>query len=92
MPVLSAVDLKVNLPRLSVPVSLPADRVEDSAVFEVVGVDLAGPLYIKQSTKVLAVLYTCALYRALHLELVSSLSTDAFLLSFRSFVARRGSP
>ncbi|GBO26983.1 hypothetical protein AVEN_148065-1 [Araneus ventricosus] len=74
------------------PVSLPADRVKDAAVFEVVGVDLAGPLYIKRGTKVWAVLYTCALYRALHLELVSSLSTDAFLLSFRHFVARRGRP
>ncbi|GBO26557.1 hypothetical protein AVEN_205168-1 [Araneus ventricosus] len=47
------------------PVSLPADRVKDAAVFEVVGVDLAGPLYIKR---------------------------DAFLLSFRRFVARRGRP
>ncbi|GBN49024.1 hypothetical protein AVEN_59438-1, partial [Araneus ventricosus] len=73
-------------------VSLPADRVKDTAVFEVVGVDLAGPLYIKQGTKVWAVLYTCALYRALHLELVSSLSIDAFLLSFRRLVARRGRP
>ncbi|GBN85889.1 hypothetical protein AVEN_180976-1 [Araneus ventricosus] len=74
------------------PVSLPADRVKDAAVFEVVGVDLAGPLYIKRGTKVWAVLYTCALYRSLHLELVSSLSTYAFLLSFRHFVARRGRP
>jgi hypothetical protein len=74
------------------PVSLPADRVEDAAVFEVVGVDLAGPLYIKRGSKVWIVLYTCALYRAVHLELVSSLSSDAFLLSFRRFVARRGRP
>ncbi|GFX05903.1 integrase catalytic domain-containing protein [Trichonephila clavipes] len=58
----------------------------------VVGVDLAGPLYVKRSNKVWIVLYTCAIYRALHLELVSSLSTDAFLLSFRRFVARRGRP
>ncbi|GFT00486.1 integrase catalytic domain-containing protein [Trichonephila clavipes] len=31
----------------SEPVSLPGDRVNDAAVFEVVGVDLAGPLYVK---------------------------------------------
>ncbi|GFX25680.1 integrase catalytic domain-containing protein [Trichonephila clavipes] len=42
--------------------------------------------------KVWIVLYTCAIYHALHLELVSSLLTDAFLLSFRRFVARRGRP
>ncbi|GFX74662.1 integrase catalytic domain-containing protein [Trichonephila clavipes] len=74
------------------PVSLPSDRVKDAAVFEVVGVGLAGPLYVKRGDKVWIVLYTCAIYRALHLELVSSLSTDAFLLSFRRFVARRGRP
>ncbi|GFX77368.1 integrase catalytic domain-containing protein [Trichonephila clavipes] len=73
------------------PVALPSDRVKDAAVFEVVGVDLAGPLYVKRGDKVWIV-YTCAIYRALHLELVSSLSTDAFLLSFRRFVARRGRP
>ncbi|GFU12391.1 integrase catalytic domain-containing protein [Trichonephila clavipes] len=28
------------------PVSLPSDRVKDAAVFEVVGVDLAGPLFV----------------------------------------------
>ncbi|GFX73985.1 uncharacterized protein TNCV_2954681 [Trichonephila clavipes] len=74
------------------PVSLPSDRVKDAAVFEVLGVDLAGPLYVKQGDKVWIVFYTCAIYRALHLEFVSSLSTDAFLLSFRRFVARRGRP
>ncbi|GFX70522.1 integrase catalytic domain-containing protein [Trichonephila clavipes] len=74
------------------PVSLPSDRVKEAAELKVVGVDLAGPLYVKRDDKVSIVLYTCAIYRALHLELVSSLSTDAFLLSFRRFVAGRGRP
>ncbi|GFV06450.1 integrase catalytic domain-containing protein [Trichonephila clavipes] len=74
------------------PVSIPSDRVKGAAVFEVVGVDLAGPLYVKRGDKVWIVLYTCVIYRALYLELVSSLSTDAFLLSFRRFVARRRRP
>ncbi|GFV93189.1 integrase catalytic domain-containing protein [Trichonephila clavipes] len=34
------------------PVSLPSDRVKDAAVFEVVGVDLAGLLYVKQGDKI----------------------------------------
>ncbi|GFX70900.1 integrase catalytic domain-containing protein [Trichonephila clavipes] len=71
------------------PISLPSDRVKDAVVFEVVGADLAGPLYVKRGDKVWIVLYTCAIYRALQLELISSLSTDAFLLSFGRFVARR---
>ncbi|GFU97070.1 probable RNA-directed DNA polymerase from transposon X-element [Trichonephila clavipes] len=70
--------------------SLPSDRVKDSAVYEVVGADLTGLLYVKRGDKVWIVLYTCAIYRALHLELVSFLSTDAFLLFFRRFVVRRG--
>ncbi|GFY19407.1 integrase catalytic domain-containing protein [Trichonephila clavipes] len=73
-------------------VSLPSDRVKDAAVFEEVGVDLAGLLYVKRGDKFSIVLYTYAIYRALHIELVSSLSADAFLLYFRRFVARRGRP
>ncbi|XP_035217097.1 uncharacterized protein LOC118190490 [Stegodyphus dumicola] len=74
------------------PFSLPADIVENAAAFEVVGIDLAGPLFVKRGNKVWMVFYTCVLYRAIHLELITSLSTDAFLLSFRRFVARRGRP
>jgi hypothetical protein len=71
---------------------LPLDRVKDVAVFEVVGIDLGGPLYLKGGMKSSFVVYTCAVYRAVHLELVTSLSTDAFLLSLRRFIARRGRP
>jgi len=35
---------------------------------------------------------TCAVYRAIHLELVASLSTDDFLQALRRFIARRGRP
>ncbi|GFS54436.1 putative RNA-directed DNA polymerase from transposon X-element [Trichonephila clavipes] len=76
----------------SEPVSLPGDRVNDAAVFEVVGVDLAGHLYVKGGQKSWIVLFTCATYRAVHLELTSSFSTDDFLLSLRRFIARRGRP
>ncbi|GFY02639.1 integrase catalytic domain-containing protein [Trichonephila clavipes] len=78
--------------RFWIPVSLLGDRVNDAAVFEVVGVDLAGLLYVKGGQKSWIVLFTCATYRAVHLELTSSLSTDAFLLSLRRFIARRGRP
>ncbi|GFS99472.1 integrase catalytic domain-containing protein [Trichonephila clavipes] len=73
-------------------VSLPADRVRDAGVFEVIGIDLAGPLFLKNGEKVWVVLYTCAVYRAVHLELVTALSTNNFLLSLRRFIARRGRP
>lgn len=74
------------------PVGLPQDRVEESAVFEVSGVDLAGPLTLKGGGKCWIVLFTCAIYRAVHHELVLSFDTRSFLLCFRLFIARRGRP
>ncbi|OXA50438.1 uncharacterized protein LOC110854180 [Folsomia candida] len=71
---------------------LPLDRVRDAAVFEIVGIDLGGPLYLKGGQKAWFVVFTCAVYRAVHLELVTSLSTEAFLQSLRRFVSRRGRP
>ncbi|XP_021966107.1 uncharacterized protein LOC110861310 [Folsomia candida] len=71
---------------------LPEDRVRTSVAFEVVGVDLAGPLFLKGGTKIWTVLFTCAVYRCVHLELVKSLSTEAFLMAFHRFIDRRGTP
>jgi hypothetical protein len=71
---------------------LPEDRVKDAKAFEVVGVDLAGPLFLKSEGKAWIVLFTCAVFRCVHLELVQSLSTEAFLLAFHRFVSRRGRP
>ncbi|GFY26246.1 retrovirus-related Pol polyprotein from transposon 297 [Trichonephila clavipes] len=76
----------------SEPTPLPPDRVTDCAPFEIVGIDLAGPLFLKDGRKVWITLFTCAIYRAIHLELVNSLTSDAFLLALRCFIARRGRP
>ncbi|GFY76172.1 integrase catalytic domain-containing protein [Trichonephila inaurata madagascariensis] len=74
------------------PSSLPPDRVTDCVTFEVVGIDLAGLLFLKTGEKVWIILFTCVVYRALHFELVNALSSDAFLLALRRFIARRGRP
>ncbi|GFY53844.1 putative RNA-directed DNA polymerase from transposon X-element [Trichonephila inaurata madagascariensis] len=55
---------------VSDPVSLPSDHVKDDYVFDVTGINLAGPLFTRDGGKVWIVLYTCAIYRAVHLELV----------------------
>ncbi|GFV13189.1 integrase catalytic domain-containing protein [Trichonephila clavipes] len=75
-----------------VPSSLPKDRVSNSKIFQVVGVDLAGPLHLKDRRKGWVVLFTCAVFRAVHFELITSLSTAAFLQSLRRFISRRGRP
>jgi hypothetical protein len=72
---------------------LPEPRVRDAAVFETTGFDMAGPLFLRDGQKkVWVCLYTCAVYRAVHLKLALSLSTDSFTQTFRRFVARRGRP
>ncbi|UYV77640.1 hypothetical protein LAZ67_15001798 [Cordylochernes scorpioides] len=71
---------------------LPNDRTEPLGIFKVVGIDLAGPLYLKDGSKVWMVLFTCAVYRAIHLEMVSSLETDSFILALSRFIGRRGRP
>lgn len=72
---------------------LPRDRVTESPAFETIRVDFAGPLYVKSKgsgEKAYIALFTCAVTRAVHLELVSDLSTEKFLLAFKRFTARRG--
>src|SRR5207237_1059754 len=72
--------------------ALPEDRVRTAKAFEVTGVDLAGPLFLQDGSKVWLVLYTCAVYRAVHLELVTSLSTEEFILAFIRFIGREDGP
>ena len=70
---------------------LPKDRINEAQAFEITGVDFAGPIYVKpDNKKAYIALFTCAVTRAVHLELVSDLTTDAFLLALKRFIARRG--
>ncbi|XP_054713455.1 uncharacterized protein LOC129222919 [Uloborus diversus] len=71
---------------------LPEDRVRDATIFEITGTDLAGPLYLRDGTKAWIVLYTCAVYRAVHIELITSLTAEAFFQALRRFIAIRGRP
>jgi len=79
--------------KVEVPIcALPTDRVQSGTAFATTGVDLAGPLTLRNDTKVYIVLYTCAVYRGVHLEVVESLSTEDFLLSFYRFCWRKTRP
>ena len=61
----------------------PEDRVKDASVFEVTGIDLAGPIFLTGGRKAWICLFTCAVYRAVYravdLELLTLASTKDFL-------------
>ncbi|KRZ65356.1 hypothetical protein T10_2495, partial [Trichinella papuae] len=74
---------------------LPTDRVTVAAPFERIGIDFAGPVYIKKRknhVKTYICLFTCMVTRAIHLELVTSMTAKQFLHAFHRFAARRGYP
>ena len=73
---------------------IPRARVTQSTPFTNTGLDYLGPLYIKEGDvkKVWICIFTCMVTRAIHLELVSDMSTNAFLNCLRRFIASRGTP
>lgn len=73
---------------------LPIERMESSPPFTYCGMDCFGPLMTKQGRKEqkrYGLLFTCFSSRAIHVEMVDDLSTDAFINGLRCFVALRGS-
>ena len=73
---------------------LPASRVQKQLPFQHTGIDYAGPLYCSDfpGEKFYICLFTCAIVRAVHLELTESLSAEEFVSTFRKFAGRRGLP
>ena len=76
---------------------LPIERVTVAAPFERSGVDYAGPFLIKYGhvrkptiVKTYICLFVCLAVKAVHLELVSDMTTEAFIAALRRFIARRG--
>ena len=72
---------------------LPLNRTEVAPPFTYCGVDIFGPILVKEGRKVIkryGVLFTCLSLRAVHIELAASLETDSFIQSLRRLIARRG--
>ncbi|XP_071052597.1 uncharacterized protein [Onthophagus taurus] len=88
-----------NNPKSYTPImaDLPAFRVNQMKAFTTVGIDFAGPFTTTvrkhrgaKAFKSYLCIFVCAVTKAVHLELVTDLSSDAFLAALRRFVARRG--
>lgn len=79
--------------------NLPHERLEPGYPFLRCGVDYAGPMFIlnrkgrgSKLEKCYVCLFICFTTRAIHLELVTSLSSEAYLLALKRFLSRRGKP
>jgi len=66
---------------------LPEDQMKDALVFEVSGVNLAGPLILIGELKAWIEVFAYAVYRVVHLELTTDLTTSGFLLSLHKVIA-----
>lgn len=72
---------------------LPTERVEPSPPFSYCGMDVFGPFLIKKGRKEhkrYGLIFTCFCSRAVHVEMLDDLSTDAFINGLRCFIALRG--
>ncbi|GBN44277.1 hypothetical protein AVEN_211376-1 [Araneus ventricosus] len=74
---------------------LPRDRIVPSRPFDKVGIDFAGPIITKPNLKRSKItiksyiaIFICFSTKATHLEVVSDLTTEAFLACLRRFIAR----
>ncbi|XP_065902663.1 uncharacterized protein [Dysidea avara] len=77
------------------PPPLPQIRTCASVPFTITGIDFTGVLYVRNNhakEKVYICLFTCATSRAIHLEVVTDLTVDTFLLAFRRFSSCRSLP
>ena len=75
------------------PPPLPIFRVKEDPAFSYTGVDFAGPLTIRVdhvtgSWKVWICLFTCLVTGAVHLDVVTDMSTQSFLRCLKRFPSR----
>ncbi|HBK82234.1 MAG TPA: hypothetical protein DDZ41_01330, partial [Flavobacterium sp.] len=78
---------------------LPPERVTPSKPFNFTSLDYAGPIQIvskkgrgAKHVKAYIAIFVCQSIKAVHLEAVSDLSSDAFLAALKRFSSRRGLP
>uniref|UniRef100_A0A914MS77 Integrase catalytic domain-containing protein n=1 Tax=Meloidogyne incognita TaxID=6306 RepID=A0A914MS77_MELIC len=74
---------------------LPTSRTAGRAAFQAVGLDYFGPFRVLQGEeeiKCWGAIFTCALTRAVHLEVVTDCTSEKFLLALTRFIRRRRPP
>ncbi|XP_062703670.1 uncharacterized protein LOC115259000 [Aedes albopictus] len=83
-------------PRPPIMADLPPARLAAySPPFTHTGIDFFGPYEVavgRRTEKRWGMLATCLTIRAIHIEVVHSLSTDSCIMAIRNFISRRGTP
>ncbi|XP_051797872.1 uncharacterized protein LOC127531791 [Acanthochromis polyacanthus] len=77
---------------------LPAERLQTDSPFSYVGLDVFGPWEVttrrtkggQANSKRWAVIFTCMSTRAIHIEVIETLSSSSFINALRRFFALRG--
>ena len=76
---------------------LPVDRLAPGRPFSIIGLDYAGPFPIlfskgrgAKSTKGYVAIFICVIVKAVHIEVVSDLTSESFMAAYSRFSARRG--
>lgn len=76
---------------------LPKERVTPSAPFSHTGIDYAGPIHVRttkgrgqKSHKGYIAIFVCLATKAIHIEIVSDMTTETFIAAYRRFISRRG--
>ena len=77
---------------------IPQERLKPAPAWSYISLDIFGPFTIKGETnkrsrsKGYAVIFNCLLCRAVHIDIATDYSTEAFLLVLRRFISIRGKP
>ena len=80
-------------PRGQMMADLPVERVEPAAPFTYCGLDCFGPFHVKdgrREVKRYGLIVTCLASRAIHIELLEDMTTNAFVNGLRNVIAIRG--
>ncbi|GFT54114.1 integrase catalytic domain-containing protein [Trichonephila clavipes] len=76
---------------------LPKERITPDKVFNSTGIDLCGPFFIKNKyqrkgpeIKIYVCIFICLVTKAIHLEIISDLTSQALIAALKRFISRRG--
>jgi hypothetical protein len=90
-----------NKPLLSsqIMADLPKERVTGTYAFNCTGLDLCGPFYVTYKNqrkgtlnKIYVCICICMSTKAIHLEVLSDLTSEALIATLKRFISRRGKP